>query len=129
MAGLSPKLPLVRDPNDGYALTKNLKQVAAQNFKMLILTNPGERIMDVNFGVGILGYLFENNNQQTYDQIRSKIEEQTSRYLPYIQIRDITFSSSNIVNTDPSDSIVLRIVYFIKPLMTTEILELPIGQV
>tara|TARA_R100001129_G_scaffold183831_1_gene167191 strand:- start:1254 stop:1640 length:387 start_codon:yes stop_codon:yes gene_type:complete len=127
MAGLSPKLPLVRDPNDGYALTKNLKQVAAQNFKMLILTNPGERIMDVNFGVGILGYLFENNNQQTYDQIRSKIEEQTSRYLPYIQIRDITFSSSNIVNTDPSDSIVLRIVYFIKPLMTTEILELPIG--
>lgn len=83
--------------------------------------------MDVNFGVGILGYLFENNNQQTYDQIRSKIEEQTSRYLPYIQIRDITFSSSNIVNTDPSDSIVLRIVYFIKPLMTTEILELPIG--
>ena len=127
MAGLSPKLPLVRDPNDGYALTKNLKQVAAQNFKMLILTNPGERIMDVNFGVGILGYLFENNNQQTYDQIRSKIEEQTNRYLPYIQIRDITFSSSNIVNTDPSDSIVLRIVYFIKPLMTTEILELPIG--
>ena len=127
MAGLSPKLPLVRDPNDGYALTKNLKQVAAQNFKMLILTNPGERIMDVNFGVGILGYLFENNNQQTYDQIRSKIEEQTSRYLPYIQIRDITFSSSNIVNTDPSDSIVLRIVFFIKPLMTTEILELPIG--
>ena len=127
MAGLSPKSPLVRDPNDGYALTKNLKQVAAQNFKMLILTNPGERIMDVNFGVGILGYLFENNNQQTYDQIRSKIEEQTSRYLPYIQIRDITFSSSNIVNTDPSDSIVLRIVYFIKPLMTTEILELPIG--
>ena len=127
MAGLSPKLPLVRDPNDGYALTKNLKQVAAQNFKMLILTNPGERIMDVNFGVGILGYLFENNNQQTYDQIKSKIEEQTSRYLPYIQIRDITFSSSNIINTDPSDSIVLRIVYFIKPLMTTEILELPIG--
>ena len=127
MAGLSPKLPLVRDPNDGYALTKNLKQVAAQNFKMLILTNPGERIMDVNFGGGSLGYLFENNNQQTYDQIRSKIEEQTSRYLPYIQIRDITFSSSNIVNTDPSDSIVLRIVYFIKPLMTTEILELPIG--
>ena len=127
MAGLSPKLPLVRDPNDGYALTKNLKEVAAQNFKMLILTNPGERIMDVNFGVGILGYLFENNSQQTYDQIKSRIEEQTSRYLPYIQIRDIAFSSSNVINTDPSDSIVLRIAYFIKPLMTTEILELPIG--
>ena len=72
MAGLSPKLPLVRDSNDGFALTKNLKEVAAQNFKMLILTNPGERIMDVNFGVGILGYLFENNSPETYDQIKSR---------------------------------------------------------
>tara|TARA_R110000824_G_scaffold52106_2_gene144849 strand:+ start:1202 stop:1588 length:387 start_codon:yes stop_codon:yes gene_type:complete len=127
MAGLSPKLPLVRDSNDGFALTKNLKEVAAQNFKMLILTNPGERIMDVNFGVGILGYLFENNSPETYDQIKSRIEEQTSKYLSYIQIQDITFASSNIVDADPSDSILLRIVYFIKPLRSTEILELPIS--
>jgi len=127
MAGLSPKLPLVRDSNDGFALTKNLKEVAAQNFKMLILTNPGERIMDVNFGVGILGYLFENNSPETYDQIKSRIEEQTSKYLSYIQIQDITFASSNVVDADPSDSIVLRIVYFIKPLRSTEILELPIS--
>ena len=127
MAGLSPKLPLVRDSNDGFALTKNLKEVAAQNFKMLILTNPGERIMDVNFGVGILGYLFENNSPETYDQIKSRIEEQTNKYLSYIQIQDITFASSNIVDADPSDSILLRIVYFIKPLRSTEILELPIS--
>ena len=127
MAGLSPKLPLVRDSNDGFALTKNLKEVAAQNFKMLILTNPGERIMDVNFGVGILGYLFENNSPETYDQIKSRIEEQTSKYLSYIQIQDITFASSNVVDADPSDSILLRIVYFIKPLRSTEILELPIS--
>tara|TARA_A100001515_G_C4559178_1_gene206028 strand:+ start:442 stop:828 length:387 start_codon:yes stop_codon:yes gene_type:complete len=127
MAGLSPKLPLVKDPDDGYALTKNLKEVAAQNFKMLILTNPGERIMDINFGVGILGYLFENNSAETYNLIESRIEEQVSTYLPYIQIRDISFSSANIIDTDPTDSLILRIVYFIKPLRTTEILELPIG--
>jgi len=127
MAGLSPKLPLMRDPNDGYSLTKNLKEVAAQNFKMLILTNPGERIMDVNFGVGIMGYLFENNSAETYDQIKSRIEQQTNRYLSYIKIRDISFSTPRIIAGDSTDSLVVRIVYFIKPLMTTEILELPIG--
>ena len=127
MAGLSPKLPLTRDPNDGYSLTKNLKEVAAQNFKMLILTNPGERIMDVNFGVGIIGYLFENNSVETYDQIKSRIEQQTNRYLSYIKIRDISFSTPRIIAGDSTDSLVVRIVYFIKPLMTTEILELPIG--
>ena len=83
--------------------------------------------MDVNFGVGILGYLFENNSPETYDQIKSRIEEQTSKYLSYIQIQDITFASSNVVDADPSDSILLRIVYFIKPLRSTEILELPIS--
>ena len=127
MAGLSPKLPLVKDSNDGYALTKNLKEVAAQNLKMLVLTNPGERIMDVNFGVGILGYLFELNSPEVYDQIKSRIEEQISKYLPYIEVQDITFTSSNIVDADPTDSILLRIVYFVKPLRSTEILELPIG--
>ena len=117
----------MRDPNDGYSLTKNLKEVAAQNFKMLILTNPGERIMDVNFGVGIMGYLFENNSAETYDQIKSRIEQQTNRYLSYIKIRDISFSTPRIIAGDSTDSLVVRIVYFIKPLMTTEILELPIG--
>jgi phage baseplate assembly protein W len=127
MPGLSPRLPLVKDPDDGYGLTKNLKQVAAQNFKMLVLTIPGERIMDPGFGVGILSYLFENNSPHTYDEIRAKIEEQTAKYLPYIEIQDISFGAASVVEADPSDSLVVRIQYFLKPLSTTEILELPIS--
>ena len=53
MAGLAPKLPLYRDDLDGYALIKDYGELVAQNFKMLMFTSPGERIMDARFGFGI----------------------------------------------------------------------------
>jgi phage baseplate assembly protein W len=91
--GLSPKLPLQIDQIDGYALTKNFKQVAQQNLKMLILTNPGERIMIPEFGVGIKTYLFENATQITFDTIEENIRQQVRVYLPYITIDNIRFLS------------------------------------
>jgi len=53
-SGLSPKLPLtVSEVFGPYNLNTNFEDLAKQNLKMLILTIPGERIMDPNFGVGL----------------------------------------------------------------------------
>ena len=91
MAGRSPKLPLGRDSQDGYALNKTLRQVARQNLKMLILTSPGERIMLPEFGVGIRHYLFENATDEAFLTLRSRIMEQARMYLPYITINSVNF--------------------------------------
>ena len=91
MAGRSPKLPLVRDSQDGYALNKTIRQVARQNLKMLILTSPGERIMIPEFGVGIRRYLFENATDEAFLTLRSRIMAQARMYLPYITINSVTF--------------------------------------
>lgn len=127
MAGYSPKLPIMRDADDGYALTKTLQELARQNFKMLVLTNPGERIMDPKFGVGIKSFLFENNSELTYGKIRSKIIEQVSTYLPYIIIENIDFSSINS-NPDISENFIsVRIQYSIRDLSTSDLLEISIN--
>ena len=42
MASIGVKLPLTTDSMDGFTMTKTLKDAIKQNFKMLILTNPGE---------------------------------------------------------------------------------------
>ena len=94
MPGLSPKLPLSVDKIDGYALTKNFKQVAQQNLKMVILTAPGERVMDPNFGVGLRSFLFENASDTTFSLVEERIREQTRIYVPYITIQSINFLSS-----------------------------------
>ena len=91
MAGLAPALPLRTDEVDGHRLIKTYEDLALQNLKMLILTNPGERMMDPDFGVGLRKYLFEQNDILTYGQIEGKIRNQVLIYLPYIEIYTINF--------------------------------------
>ena len=71
MAGISPKLPLVTDPADGpYLLTKTVAEATKQNLKNLILTQPGERVMDPFFGVGIRSFLFEQDSEYLHELIK-----------------------------------------------------------
>jgi phage baseplate assembly protein W len=91
MAGLSPKLPLTLDDSDGYSLTKTYPEMVRQNLKNLILTVPGERIMDPLFGIGLKKYLFEQHDTSTYSKIFSVLVNQTQKYMPFIRIDDVHF--------------------------------------
>jgi phage baseplate assembly protein W len=94
MAKLGVKLPITRDSADGYTMIGDFTTLIKQNFKMLILTNPGERVMLPDFGVGINQYLFENFSSSTYTDIETNIRKQTEKYLPVVTIRKITFEDS-----------------------------------
>jgi len=78
---------------DGFEMVKDLRTNIKQNFKMLLLTSPGEVAMDTNFGVGIKRFLFEVAADEVFSEIDSKIREQVSRYLPYIKIQKLSFNS------------------------------------
>lgn len=114
MAGYSPKYPLMLDPNDGYALLQTIKDVAVQNVRMVLYTEPGERVWDIDFGVGVKRYLFEPNLSFTRDQLRGRIANQLSTYLPYIKIIDLEVygvdENNNITNNDDTNflKIILR---------------------
>ena len=93
MEGMGAFLPLTRDPSFGtYTLITNYKDEIRQNFKNLLLTSPGERIMNTDFGVGLRRYLFENYADARYG-LRQRIETQTRKYMPYIVIHDVVFDS------------------------------------
>ena len=102
MAGKSPKLPLYRDSQDGYALNKTLRAVARQNLKMVILTSPGERIMIPDFGVGIRQYLFENYTNNLARSFKARLFEQVKKYLPLVEIVDVKFLNSAKEDTSNS---------------------------
>ena len=133
MPGLSPKLPLSIDQIDGYALTKNFKEVARQNLKMVVLTNPGERIMIPDFGVGIKTYLFENADTSVFEDIEEKIRQQARTYVPYITIDTINFLSErndfNITEIEPSlrsNYVQIQIKYRIPSIFISDTLSLEI---
>jgi phage baseplate assembly protein W len=59
MSSYAPFLPLTLDGQDGFVNIKDFGHLIKQNLKMLVLTNPGERIMMPNFGIGLKKILFE----------------------------------------------------------------------
>lgn len=114
MAGYGPKLPLKLGDEQGYNLIPDLKTLSNQNFLMLLLTNPGERIMDGNFGVGIRRLLFENYSSFLKLNFEQRLKNQIQIYAPYISIRDISYGNTNI----DGSLLNVSITYFIIPLGT-----------
>ena len=124
--GLAPALPLVRDYVDGYGLVKDFVALAAQNLKMVVLTAPGERIMNPFFGVGIRNFLFEPSISFTYGAIRAKIREQVQLFLPYIEISEIVINGSTADLTLQEQYVHVEIRYEILPLALNSVLELKV---
>ena len=125
-SGWGPKLPLLADDEDGvYALHKKVSDEVQENFKTLLLTNPGERVMDSNFGVGIRRYLFEQNVQPTWGDINERIRSQTKTYLPAIRINKIDFITAENTRDVDDNYLGLRIDFTIVPLKVRSLFELP----
>tara|TARA_B100000214_G_C23524708_1_gene426638 strand:- start:126 stop:494 length:369 start_codon:yes stop_codon:yes gene_type:complete len=122
MSSIGVSLPLVYDQGDGFVMNKTLKRSINQNLKMLILTNPGERVMDPNFGVGVQRYLFANYSDDINSKIRSRINEQVKRYMPGLRIFSVEFYAEN----PDTNSIAFRIKYTIPDLGTSDLLEFTI---
>jgi phage baseplate assembly protein W len=99
MSSLGIKLPLEYSTADGYQMLKTIPQLIRQNFKMLLLTNPGERIMAPSFGIGVKRFLFLNYGEGMEAALESRIKEQVSIYLPTVQIVTMQFIASPDSNT------------------------------
>jgi len=122
MSSFGVALPLVNDSTDGFQMLKTAKDVLKQNFKMLILTDPGERVMDPEFGVGIRQFLFENFGHGTFQQIDTKIRSQVAIYMPSILITEINFGSSGV----DENLLAINISYAIPTIAETDLLEFTI---
>jgi len=122
MSSYAVALPLEMDSADGYAMLKSIRNLVKQNLKMLILTNPGERVMEPDFGVGLKRYLFQNYGTGTEAQIDTKIREQVGRYLPAVTIIRVAFGT-----TDPDNNFLgISIFYSIPDIGARELLEFTI---
>jgi uncharacterized protein len=119
--GLAPLLPI---ESSRFELITDYLTLAKQNLKMLILTSPGERMMDINFGVGLKRYLFDMNNEATYQDIASNIRSQVSRYMPFIEIQKVEFRTpENDPDIFPND-VRTRVTFKVVPLRITGMLQL-----
>ena len=121
MASIGVRLPLKYDSNDGYGMIKTVRAMLRQNFKMLLLTIPGERVMEPNYGIGVKQHLFKNFSGNLPTELRSRIEKQTKTYMPAIRI-----ISMDVVEYPDTNSISLQINYTIPSVGINDLLKISI---
>ena len=128
MQGLAASLPLKASDTDGpYELLQTIKEVAAQIIKMIVFTNPGERVMNPNFGVGIKRFLFRQNAPETHRVLENRIRQQIGMYLPYVKILRV-YLNTPFNNPDvPENFMGIILEYKISPFNERDVLELSIS--
>tara|TARA_R110001583_G_scaffold84781_2_gene222644 strand:- start:12685 stop:13062 length:378 start_codon:yes stop_codon:yes gene_type:complete len=123
ITGIGARLPIARDPDGDYMLLQNLKGTARQNLKMIVLTDPGERVRMPGFGAGVRRLLFENTGGQILSAVKGRIKSQAATYIPWIDIGGVTTSMN------PDSGVLSIVITFSIPALggVRDILSIPIN--
>lgn len=61
-----------------------------ESIRVILLTEPGERLMREDFGCGLRRFLFEPNTVTTRQLIRERVEKAISRWEPRVKVDQVT---------------------------------------
>lgn len=79
----------------GVAMIEGAEDVF-QSLHIIFRTQPGERILNEEFGCDLNRYVFSNITNELLSNIEMQINDCILRHEPRVNITDITFDSSNM---------------------------------
>ena len=100
------RFPVRPDPRAGKTRYVTGPEVVRQSIRIILETEPGERIMRPTFGCGLRRYLMKPNNTATRALIQNDVERALLNWEPRIQVRG--------VRVDPGDDpalVLIQIAY------------------
>ena len=109
------------DDTNMFKGTQTLKEQVKANLINLLLTQPGERVNEPNFGVGLKHFLFEQNID--IDSLNTVINEQINFYIPEISLIDTVVDF-----LDDEHLLFIKIIYSINSDNTTDAIQLNFNQ-
>ena len=87
------KLPFIGKTGNLFELSYSTEEQAISNLKNLVLTRPGERILQPLFGTELQNALFEQNDDILKERIQNSITEAVEFWLPYIGINELNIQT------------------------------------
>jgi|TARA_R110000787_G_scaffold194262_1_gene305862 phage baseplate assembly protein W len=108
-------------PFDGTAVFNSsftTKEQVKSNLINLLLTSPGERLMNPSFGIGVRQYLFEQYIDK--EQVKNKIIDGVQLNIPEIEIDDIFIKREGIVTTPEIHTVRMSLYYRVLTDRTTD---------
>jgi phage baseplate assembly protein W len=92
-------LPITNGNTGMFTQSTSVFQQVKSNYKNLILTKKGERLMQPDFGTDLYRILFENITEDTLDNARLSVIQATERWMPFLEV--VNFELTNPVNNNP----------------------------
>lgn len=100
--GQGPTFPLRVGPDGSLAWSSGEENVR-QCIRVLLLTEPGERLMREGYGCGLRHFLFEPNTPATRQLIRERVTQAIERWEPRAAVEEVE------VEADPDDAWVVQV--------------------
>ena len=97
----------------------NIKEVVKFNIKSTILSCPGERRGDPDFGVCAKSYLFDNE-MADFQGLRDNILRQVQKYVPYCFVEELVVQPSE----NNPNSLYIMMKYLIPDINREDVFEL-----
>jgi len=95
--GRSLAFPVRVDANGRIAWSEGAQNIR-ESIRLILLTNPGERVRLPDFGAGLQPLLFEPNTPARHRELRDRIEKALARWEPRIRVQAAR------VEADPDDA-------------------------
>jgi phage baseplate assembly protein W len=107
MASIGIFFPFTESETEFIKQTTTTNDEIRSSLTHLLLTNKGERYYKPDFGTNLRNFIFNPNDNTTYEAMREEVKTAVNRYFPQLQITDI------IINANPNNerSVDLQIKY------------------
>jgi hypothetical protein len=105
---------------DGRLAWSRGEENVRESIRLILLTEPGERLMREDFGCGLRRFLFEPNTVTTRTLIRERIARAIARWEPRVRLEEVS------VEADPQNDrlIVINLLFRLVATQTTSRLNM-----
>jgi phage baseplate assembly protein W len=102
--------PFKNSPN-GFFLNLNSTDADAikSDLMHLLLTRKGQRLYNPDFGTNLLKYIFEPEDNMSFEALKDEVTNTIKKYLPMLSVKSITVTQSE----DSEYAAVIRLDYVI----------------
>ncbi len=101
---LGAPYPIIKSPRGLLRTQSGINQIKS-DLLVLLLTEPGERVMLPEFGTPLKQYFFEQNDDFILEDIKNKISDSISKWEPRIAVQNIEVLNGNDIKNslNPDD--------------------------
>lgn len=115
--------PMRKSPEGAFATNSSTLDAVADNLKILILTNYGERPIHYDFGANLREVIFEMQGDDLRQSVKDHIVSAVERWMPFVNVLDVVVQDETTTPTLRPNEVHVKIEFSVGNLDSTKIME------